>query len=394
MRANCYRCRKPEALCLCARTRSVSNRTRVVILQHRRERDHAVGTARIARLGLGSMSLEEVTGSGSCPPLSDDAALLFPGPAARDLTTLQAHERPRDLVVLDGTWRHAKQMLRDNPWLSGLRQVRLAPTTPSNYRIRLQPAAHCVSTIESIVAALRILEPETAGLDGLLDVFDSMIDDQIVHRDDPAGQARFPVRKPRPSRAVPEVLLQHPERLLVVYGETAPIDPPGPSGSRRQLVTWSAARPATGEVFERVLEPAGRAPVAAHLAHMGLSHDDLLRGCTREELVAAWRDFRGEDDLLCAWNTPLLRMLRWFDPDAVAALSLKALWSNVTHTRCGGLEGLVERLGLEPVPVDVRGRAALRLGCAAAVARHMVKVAPRLAHDRIATGQRVVIPQP
>jgi DTW domain-containing protein YfiP len=164
----------------------VANRTRITIVQHPRERFHPIGTARIARLGLANASLlvpRAVAPRSLRLPLdlAPGSALLFPGPGARDLAELGALERPSGLVVLDGTWSHARALLRENPALRSLPQVSLQPRAPSRYRIRKQPRSHFISTIEAIVEALRLLEPETQGLDGLLRAFDWMIDEQLVY---------------------------------------------------------------------------------------------------------------------------------------------------------------------------------------------------------------------
>ena len=198
-RVRCFTCWKPESHCLCGRVPRVANRTHVTILQHPRERFHAIGTARIARLGLEQVALHvpsaPVTRSlfvDARPPGA--AGLLFPGPDARELATLAPGERPDALVVLDGTWGQARKLYRANPWLDALPRYALAPALPTNYRIRRAPRASYVSTIEAIVAALRIVEPETPGLDGLLAAFDAMIDAQAAysHR-----APRRPLRKIR-----------------------------------------------------------------------------------------------------------------------------------------------------------------------------------------------------
>jgi len=377
-RANCYRCRKPVSLCLCNRMPRVANRTHVIILQHWRERFHAVGTTRIARLGLASADVHEVAGTVRRPDLPPDTALLYPADGAADLASLPDGAKPGCLLVLDGTWHHARRLYLDNPWLRRLPAVRLAPSVPSRYRIRQQAREHHLSTIESIVAALRILEPETPGIDGLLDVFDSMIEEQVAYMLDPAAEPRYQLRRPRLSRAVPPRLLDHAERLVVVYGETAPVDP-GVAHGGRQLVSWTAVRPATGETFERLVLPRGRPTRPDHLAHMELSAGDLSGARPHAEVARDWHAFRRQDDLLGAWNSGRLRMLRSLDDRPGAPLLLKALWSNLSHDKCGSLDDLVAALGLHVVPVPVRGRAALRLGQAVAMARHMLAVAPRMA---------------
>jgi DTW domain-containing protein YfiP len=113
--------------------------------------------------------------------------LLFPAPWARDLADVPQHDHPAHLVVLDGTWSHARRLYRHNPWLHVLPQFSITPDAPSRYRLRRQPKTHFLSTIESIVQALRILEPETRGFGQLIRAFDEMI----------ATQARYDPRRAR-----------------------------------------------------------------------------------------------------------------------------------------------------------------------------------------------------
>lgn len=181
VRATCYRCHKPELTCICAQVPRVDNRTQIWLLQHKRERFHPIGTARIAKLGLARFRCDIYYGSPLTPPgpMPEGTGILYPGPGARPLEQLQGHELPHTLVVLDGTWHHAKTLYRDNPWLHRLPRFALRPETESRYRIRREPSAECLSTIEAVVQALQILEPDTVGLDGLIAAFDAMIDRQI-----------------------------------------------------------------------------------------------------------------------------------------------------------------------------------------------------------------------
>ncbi len=183
----CYRCHKSAATCICGVISTVANRTEVTILQHPHERFHAIGSVRIARLGLERVRVKE------CIPwrpdeavlseVSADAALLYPGPSAERLDRIPARNLPRELVVIDGTWFHAKKIYDALPGLQAMRTVGIEPTQPSNYRIRREPKADYLATIEAIVEALRILEPETVGIDTLLDAFRSMIDRQLTFMD-------------------------------------------------------------------------------------------------------------------------------------------------------------------------------------------------------------------
>lgn len=186
-RPACYACFKPQVACICASIERVANRTGIVILQHPRERCHAMGTTRIARLGLQRVRVEAcapwVDGSAIRARLPRGAALLYPGAAAPDLAELSAVQRPRHLVLLDGTWFHAKKMYDAHDWLRALPHVRLTPSAPSRYRIRREPKPQYVATLEAIIDALRILEPETRGVEGLLQCFIAMVDRQAAYTD-------------------------------------------------------------------------------------------------------------------------------------------------------------------------------------------------------------------
>jgi DTW domain-containing protein YfiP len=179
----CYRCHKASVVCLCDRIREVANRTEILIFQHPRERFHALGTARIAHLGLERCEILVASGQwgGIDRPYDPPAStgLLYPGESSIALEEADPSELPDHLVVLDGTWAHAHKLYDNNAWLRALPHYGLSPSEPSRYRIRAEPKANCLSTVESIVAALQIIEPETPGLAELVGVFDSMIDDQI-----------------------------------------------------------------------------------------------------------------------------------------------------------------------------------------------------------------------
>jgi DTW domain-containing protein YfiP len=195
-RPTCYRCCRPAVACICGDVVTVGNRTPVVIVQHPRERRHPFGTVRIARLGLRRIDVHVASrmlaDRAVCPPCAPPgAALLFPG---HDAPPLRADAPLSALVVVDGTWPTARRLLRDNAWLQQLPRVRLDPARPGRYRIRRAPRpAYQLSTIEAVVEALRILEPDTRGLDDLLAAFDRMIERQLALARDTVSACRsFP----------------------------------------------------------------------------------------------------------------------------------------------------------------------------------------------------------
>jgi len=177
----CPRCNRPESRCLCALIPSLPSRTRVLILQHPSEVNHALNTARLAALGL--VNAELVVGETVDPALLNPpgyrACLLFPGEDAQPLAASAAGQQPMLLVVPDGTWRKARKLLHLNPVLAALPRVTLDGAPPSRYRLRKAPAAGALSTIEAITQALEVLEAP-ASFQPLLAPFDALIDGQIA----------------------------------------------------------------------------------------------------------------------------------------------------------------------------------------------------------------------
>jgi len=375
-RSMCYRCHRPRSTCICDLVARVPNRTGIWIVQHPRERFHPFGTARIARLGLTRIQLSVCFRPDPEPPpgFPTDAALLYPADDADDLTDIEPHRRPETLVVIDGTWPHARGIYRNNPWLQGLPRYRIRPRTPGRYRIRREPARHCLSTIESIVQALECLEPDTHGLRGLLDAFDSMIDEQI-RLGEQHGVGRFQRhRQRRGGGSLPRLLGAEPERLVIVYGESC-ATPPGSPGvgrrGRRLLVQWTAVRPSTKATFDRVLRSTGDVPTAAHLAHMGLDVRAARNGVSVEELKRDWQSFLREGDVVLAWNQSTVDLLRSGLGDSSPALLLKSAYCNVHPGAPGTIADVLQREGLEPLVVAVDGRARHRLGNALALLRRL-----------------------
>lgn len=365
----CYRCHKPAALCICASVPRVDNLTPVFILQHPRERFHPIGTARIARLGLRRVDVAVFSEHArSQPPfdLPPGTGVLYPGPGAQRLDEIDESERPSALVVLDGTWHHARTLYRDHPWLHSLPRYSLAPRAPSRYRIRREPRAGCVSTIEAVAGALSLLEPDTGGLDALLDSFDGMIDAQIAQAQARRRERRVERRR-RAWRAIPRALAEDFERLWVVYGESTQVSRRG--DKHRELVQWTALSPHSGQSFERIVRPTLRMPDARHLEHMGLEKEAVDGGITLDELREQWAAACA-GATVAAWNQSTLDLLRQLGHEGPALL-LKAVYCNVERRGAGTLEAVIAGEGLRTEPAPVRGRAAARLGNAVSIARHL-----------------------
>ncbi len=184
----CPRCAKPPALCICDRVEPVDTRLRVVILQHPREDDALLGTARLVALTLPGagirvgLSWPSLAGALGEPAADADrwAVLAVTKVSEAALATARREQvalvdrrgalldRRRHglegILVLDGSWSQAKTLWWRNPWLLKLPRLVLVPREPSMYgKLRREPRREWVSTLEAIADVLPALgEPEAA----------------------------------------------------------------------------------------------------------------------------------------------------------------------------------------------------------------------------------------
>ncbi len=190
----CPGCFRARSVCYCDRIEKIRPRTRLVILQHPRERRRTVGSARIAHLCLeGSRLLwgAEFGENAEVMRLLADpthhGVVLFPGNASLNLSEAGAVAQVappalggRELLVfvIDGTWDCARSMINRSPNLRRLPRICFNPRQKSIYGFRRQPRPECLSTLEAVDELLRILEP---GLDSqiLMRLFKSMVEKQL-----------------------------------------------------------------------------------------------------------------------------------------------------------------------------------------------------------------------
>ena len=379
-RSMCGRCRRPTSVCYCVALPRLDTATRVVILQHPRERDMPIGTARMASLCLPAAELHVgVRWTDSAPltrAIGDPTRtpiLLYPGPGARDILR-DPPRGPVTLIVVDGTWSQARTVVRDNPMLQALPRYAFATPEPSHYRIRREPRAEYVSTIEALMHVLGVLEGDPARFRSLLDPLRAMVDAQV------ACQARSPrrtQRQPRliprpPHLPIPDVIAGRFDDLVCVVGEAnAWPYRAGVASPPEELVHWVAYRVATGDTFDMIAAP--ERPLSPSTAfHTELTEDVLRRGAARRKLVARYEGFSRPADVLCAWGH--------YGPNLAVAsgaalpaerLDLRAAAHRLVHRKLGSLEAYAATLDAAQVPprLPIPGRAGRRLAMLVQIVR-------------------------
>jgi len=370
MRELCPRCRRPAVVCYCAALPRVETRSRVVILQHPRERDMPIGTARMATLAISGAELRtgmQWDADTLADTLHDSARppiLLAPGPDARDILR-EPPPGPVTLLVVDGTWSQAKSLIRRNPFLATLPRYAFTAPQPSQYRIRKEPKPEYVSTIEALMYVIGALERDPEGARGLLEPLREMVDRQLAAQATAAKRDSYRIRKlgtrqPRAPRIPTEIATSWPQ-IVCVVGE-ANAWPYTRAGERRdELVHWIAHRPSTGETFEKVVAPiCDLSPTTTF--HTDLSEIELYAGGTREEMLAGFAAFTRPDDIPCCWgHYPLDLLVQNGGPRFPAAVDVRGAAQQYAHRKLGSLDQFAASLVPElRAPLGL-GRAGRRL---------------------------------
>ena len=302
----CERCRRPASACWCADLEPVDTATRIVFLQHPREAKVAIGTARIAHLGLMRSELHQGIDFSGHERVSEliaqpGTALLFPGEGSIVPSALK--QPPETLLVIDGTWPQARRMMTLNPALRALPRIGFVPRQPGNYRIRREPASHCMATVEAVVEVLAAFEGDSTRFEHLLRAFNQMVERQLAGI---AARTEPPRRRHKPGdpwwlvRSMPDLEALWPH-LIVMAGEAnAHRQGSGVSGDP-EIIQLVAQRVATGDVFHTFI--AARRPLSAGAAHhLDVPIASLLEGRSLSAVLEDWEGFLRPGDRLVGWG--------------------------------------------------------------------------------------------
>ena len=174
----CARCGRPLACCLCEclPPAPLELATRVLILQHYKELSKGIGTVQLLRPLLVNLAIvqplsgAEVLACGAIPSGADEmAVLLYPTPDAIAIDDPDGLARLRrlcngrrvTLVAIDGTWSQASKLYRRCSAAAQLLPticLRNAQPTRIYHSLRREPGAAQLSTLESVAAALSLID--------------------------------------------------------------------------------------------------------------------------------------------------------------------------------------------------------------------------------------------
>ncbi|XP_062004676.1 tRNA-uridine aminocarboxypropyltransferase A [Rosa rugosa] len=179
-RSICGDCSRPGPVCLCKSlpAQPIPTQTQIIILHHPHEAQHKLSTTPVLTKCLANSTaiVSRRLKPGLSPLLdqSPSAIYLFPPSKSSPSVSLSRlripdQSAPVVVVAFDATWKHAKEMVRASEgFLSKFARrvsldvdedVRGGSIYDSELILRKEPFGGCVSTMEAVARALRVLEP-------------------------------------------------------------------------------------------------------------------------------------------------------------------------------------------------------------------------------------------
>lgn len=191
----CYACYRPCSTCMCRHIKPIETKTRFIILMHPKEfRKTKNGTGHFTNLSLSNAELhvgndftynEEINAILSNP--SNACYVVYPSDKSINLntTSLNVGDKTNVLFLIDATWPCSRSMLLKSPNLNALEKVSFTHTKVSDFQFKTQPKDYCLSTIESTLCVLELLNTHEdeklsqKNLDGFLEPFRKMVEYQV-----------------------------------------------------------------------------------------------------------------------------------------------------------------------------------------------------------------------
>lgn len=191
----CYTCYRPKSSCVCQYTiNPIDTNTKFVILMHPKEyRKTKNGTGHMTNNSLENCELYvgiDFSNHSRVNELLNDetyeAYILYPDINSIKLNTQKLPNEKKALVfIIDSTWPCSKKMLRLSKNLHNLKKVSFEHDKSSQFKIKTQPNQYCLSTIESTLCLLELLNLQNVenisanSLENFLTPFEKMVEYQV-----------------------------------------------------------------------------------------------------------------------------------------------------------------------------------------------------------------------
>lgn len=182
---------------MCAYITPIETKTRFIILMHPKEfRKTKNGTGHFTNLSL--KNCEIIVGIDFSKHLSineiinnpnNNCFALYPSSQSINLNkeTIEIKNKNTVLFLIDSTWPCSRAILTESPNIDALKKVSFTHTKRSEFTFKEQPKEYCLSTMESTLCVLELLNShyieqiEHQKLDHFLLPFKKMVEYQLSY---------------------------------------------------------------------------------------------------------------------------------------------------------------------------------------------------------------------
>lgn len=193
-RKKCYKCYRPLSSCMCKYIKTINTKTKFIILMHPKEfkktkntTGHLTNNSLLNSkifIGIDFTKHEEI--NQIINDKNNACYVIYPSISSINLNKEKINSNKNIvLFLIDSTWSCSKRMLRESQNIKKLQKVSFSHNKNSNFLIKKQPNEYCLSTIESTLCIIELLnmhkieDIKQASLDTFLEPFTKMVEYQI-----------------------------------------------------------------------------------------------------------------------------------------------------------------------------------------------------------------------
>ncbi|NQY94689.1 MAG: DTW domain-containing protein, partial [Campylobacteraceae bacterium] len=166
-REKCYECNRPKSCCLCEYINKIETNTQFVILMHPKEfKKTKNNTGKMTSISLPNSQIhvgidfshnEKINAIINNP--NNTCYVLYPSESSIKLNDTNIKKENKNLVIfiIDSTWPCSIKILRQSSNIQNLPYISFEHTKISQYKFKTQPKDLALSTIESTLCVLELL---------------------------------------------------------------------------------------------------------------------------------------------------------------------------------------------------------------------------------------------
>ncbi|MEA2049865.1 MAG: tRNA-uridine aminocarboxypropyltransferase [Campylobacterota bacterium] len=186
-RNRCYKCYRPISSCMCKYIKPVDTKTKFIILMHPKEfKKTKNGTGHFTKLSIKDSELYigiDFTNHNRINNILNDTNnncyILYPSNDSIKLNkqSIDQANKKNVVFIIDSTWACSKKILRVSKNITNLQKISFEHQKSSQFKIKTQPNEYCLSTIESTLCVLELLENKK--YNNFLLPFEKMVEYQL-----------------------------------------------------------------------------------------------------------------------------------------------------------------------------------------------------------------------